>query len=231
MAAKKTPGRPVVSGPGQRRPLTVKQERAARRAEKLAAFRREQARRRRNRRLLRIGAIVGGVAVLAVVVVLVVTSVVGRPNTAAKISGVKTFRGLSSSHVQGTVSYPQSPPVGGKHSATWLNCGVYRAAVPEVNGTHALEHGAVWVGYDPAKLNQARVDALVAALPKTKVIVSPFSGLASPIVVSAWGAQLSLSTASDPRLSRFVTTYLDGATAPEPGATCTGGLDGPSRVS
>lgn len=231
--AEKTPRRPAhgsVARPAE--PLTVKQERAARREEKLAALRAEQARRQRNARLARVGWIVGGVAVFALVVVYVVSSGIGRPDPrAVDIAGVETFADLTANHVEEAVDYPQSPPVGGNHSGTWLNCGVYQAEVPEVNGTHSLEHGAVWVGYDPEALDQADVDRLAESLPDTYVILAPSPDLADPIVLSAWGAQLGLDEVDDPRLTQFVDKYLLGPTAPEPGAPCTGGIDGPSRVA
>ena len=44
-----------------------------------------------------------------------------------------------------------------------------------------------------------------------------------PVVASAWGVQLKLSSASDPRLRSFVETYKSGSHAPEPGGECTGG--------
>ena len=40
------------------------------------------------------------------------------------LTGLQTYTGLARDHVTGPVVYPQTPPVGGKHSATWQNCGV-----------------------------------------------------------------------------------------------------------
>jgi hypothetical protein len=43
-------------------------------------------------------------------------------------------------------------------------------------------------------------------------------------MLSAWGKQLTVDSADDPRVSQFFTKYVQGAQTPEPGAACTGGL-------
>ena len=39
--------------------------------------------------------------------------------------------------------------MGGDHFARWLACDVYDEEVPAELAVHSLEHGAVWVTYDP----------------------------------------------------------------------------------
>jgi hypothetical protein len=51
--------------------------------------------------------------------------------------------------------------------------------------------------------------------------------LPSPVVASAWGKQLRLDGAGDPRLERFVSAFQQGPQTPEPGAACTGGVGEP----
>ncbi|WP_253259385.1 DUF3105 domain-containing protein [Subtercola boreus] len=211
---------------------TVKQEREARRAEKVAAMKREQAKATRNRRIA-IGSGIGAVAlILVLVVVFVVTGSGSTPApVATKADGVQTFTGLTQNHVTGTVTYPQVPPVGGNHAAVWLNCGVYDQPVPNENAVHDLEHGAVWVTYDASQVSGDQLTALRAALPKTYIVLSPYEGLPSPVVASAWGAQIQLTGVDDPRLADFITSYWQSPNAPEPGAACTGGLTAPGLVS
>jgi hypothetical protein len=225
-------GNKNASGTGPSENLTVKQERLARRAEKVEAMRREQARVARNRRILLIG---GAVAVLAIVALVVTFVVTGSGNPAApaatKVAGLQTFPNLSRNHVQGKVDYAQVPPAGGDHNAVWLNCGVYDQPVPNENAVHDLEHGAVWVTYDADKVKGADLDALRAALPSTYITLSPYPGLPSPVVASAWGAQIQLDGPTDSRLADFIKSYWQSPSAPEPGAPCTGGLDAPGRVA
>ncbi len=148
----------------------------------------------------------------------------GRDRTTPDIDGLQTWR-LEPSHVTGPVDYAQSPAVGGPHAAQWLNCGVYGAPVPEENAVHSLEHGAVWVAYRPG-LASGEVSRLVAGLPDTFVVVSPYPGLRAPVVASAWGAQVALRGVDDDRLDEFVRFYRRGVTTLEPGGPCHGGTDG-----
>lgn len=215
---------------------SVKQQRAEQRAKKLEEYHRKQKRAVRNRRIGIGSAIAGGVAVLA----LIVTTVVLTPQapkaaeyseggTGAKISGVKTYDN-SNGHVQTPVTYKQTPPVGGEHNPAWLNCGVYSKPVPNENAVHSLEHGAVWVTYDPS-MKDADLDTLRTALPSTYSVISPYKGIDSPIVLSAWNKQLKVTKADDPRVAKFFEEYWKGDGAPEPGAPCTGGIDAPGKTS
>ncbi|MDQ0894798.1 DUF3105 domain-containing protein [Agromyces ramosus] len=219
--------------PAVKKAQSVKEKRAAERERKLEEFRKREARAKRNRRIAIWSSVAGGVAVVA----LLVTAIVLTPQPVAysaggegvEIDGVETFDN-ESLHVEGTVDYPQTPPAGGEHSQVWLNCGVYDQPVPNENAAHSLEHGALWVTYDPA-LGDGQLEALRAKLPSTYVVLSPFDGLPSPIVLSGWNTQLQIEDADDPRIAEFFEEYWKSQHVPEPGALCTGGLDAPGKVS
>jgi len=218
--------------------LTVKQQREAQKQAKLAEYQKQLAKRRRGRL---VWWTVGSVAALAIVAV-VVASIVFAPrpvpaatygagdSTGAKIEGVETFDNQAT-HVEGPVDYPQSPPAGGPHNPYWLNCGVYDQPQQNENAVHSLEHGAVWVTYDAAKVSGDELDKLKSYLPSTYVILSPYEGLDAPIVLSAWNAQLKLDTASDTRIPEFFEEYWRSQNVPEPTAACTGAIDGPGKQS
>ncbi len=144
-------------------------------------------------------------------------------------AGVHTFAVTQRAHVLGPVAHPQDPPVGGPHSPVWQNCGFYAAPVGSEHAVHSLEHGAVWITYRP-DLPQSQVAALrVIATRQSYVLVSPYPGLPAPVVASAWGAQLQLGSADDPRLDQFVRVYRLGDRAPERGGRCWGGTGSPER--
>lgn len=176
-----------------------------------------------------------GVTALAMAGSLVAVAVVNDPVPQARqdieIAGIETFDDLDAEHVSTSVDYEQGPPVGGAHSSVWLNCGIYTQEVPQENAVHSLEHGAIWVTYDPQTIHQDQVDALESALPDTYVVLSPYQDMDSPITLSAWGAQVAVETPDDERVEEFVNKYWQSPNAPEPGASCTGGLDAPGRAS
>jgi hypothetical protein len=140
------------------------------------------------------------------------------------IDGIEHFDGLAHTHVPWPVTYPQTPPAGGPHSQVWLRCGVYGEPVPDVNAVHSMEHGAVWITYRP-DLSAADLDTVrrLQLLKPAYVLISPFDGLPSPVVASAWGLQLKADGAGDPRLAAFVKAYAGGAQGGEPGTRCDNG--------
>jgi hypothetical protein len=194
--------------------------------EMLRAEQRKQAQSERRRTLLIWGAVA---AVVVVVVGALIWSTVAWNSSRPNLSAVQTYE-VTANHVNTQVQYEQTPPVGGDHNPTWLNCGVYTQPVPNEYAVHALEHGAVWVTYQP-DLPASEVEKLRDALPSTYTVLSPYPGIDAPAIISAWGHQLKLENADDPRLQEFINEYRLGPQTPEPGAACTGGLDAPGKVA
>lgn len=199
------------------------------RAERVEAMRRDQQRAERRRSAVLVG------ATLVVVVLLIgaVTYVIQRETAAqraadaaanAPIDGLQEFPDLPTGHVEQDVTYPQDPPAGGEHSPVWTNCAPYTVEVNDEQSVHSLEHGAVWITYSP-DLPADQVGTLTELVTgKDYALLSPRPDGPSPIVASAWGLQLQVDDASDPRLERFLTKYLQGSQAPENGAVCYGGV-------
>ena len=133
------------------------------------------------------------------------------------------FADLDATHTSEDVTYEQTPPVGGDHHPTWQNCGFYTEPVIEEHAVHSLEHGAVWLTYDP-DLPGSEIDTLRRLADRhTYLLVSPFEGV-DGVVASAWGVQVELDGAADERLEPFLVKYLQGPQTPEPGAACSGGV-------
>ena len=174
---------------------------------------------------------IGVVAAAAVVVSLFLLSGGDDPGSGEPPEGVENFQVASRSHVEGPVDYPQDPPVGGDHAGVWLNCAAYDFPVPSENAVHSMEHGAVWITYDASQVSGDELDALKAEMPSSYAILSPYDGLDSPIVMSAWNAQLKLDSASDERIPQFFEEYWRSQDVPEPNALCSGALDAPGKVS
>lgn len=205
------------------------QENADRQA-RLAAIQSKQRAGERKRNTI----IFGGITLVILAIIVAVTIVIVgqvqqnaaiRDAAAAPIEGVQEFEDLAKNHTEEPVEYEQSPPVGGDHSPVWLNCGVYTEPLPDMNVVHSMEHGAVWLTYQP-DLAQPEVKALTDLVGnRSHVLLSPYEGQDSPVMASAWGLQLSVDAAADERLPAFLEKYAQGEQSPEPGAPCTGGID------
>lgn len=142
------------------------------------------------------------------------------------IQGVASYEDLSRQHVTTDVDYPRSPPVGGRHAPAWLDCTgtMYDTPVPEEKAVHGLEHGAVWVSYRPGDVSADQLQQLRDQVSGTDYrFLSPRPGQPAPVMATAWGKQLKLDSADDPRLEAFLEEYTQGPQTPEPGATCAGG--------
>jgi hypothetical protein len=200
-------------------------DRQARLAKMQAAQRNEE----RRRSALIIGLAAGLAVILIGVVVFVIVQAEGerselRAAAEGEIEGVEDFGEQTQNHVETPVEYEVMPPVGGDHLPTWQNCGFYEAPITNEAGVHSLEHGAVWVTYDP-ELPAEDVDELRALAEENPyLLVSPMEDLPSPVVASAWGFQVQLDGVDDERLPVFMVKYLQGEQTPEPGAACSGGL-------
>ncbi|WP_425146378.1 DUF3105 domain-containing protein [Deinococcus sp.] len=139
------------------------------------------------------------------------------------IEELRTYSYAGGQMQEGKLQYSENPPVGGAYSPVWQTCGVYAAPIYDEYAVHTLARGAIWIAYDP-KLPAADVTKLNSLLKEHPLsLLSPRAGLPSPVVVSAWNAQVQAKGADDPRLKQFVDEYAGLKTAPEYGAACAGG--------
>ncbi|MEV3947384.1 DUF3105 domain-containing protein [Streptomyces halstedii] len=205
---------------------------AARRAKLEEARRKERARERRGR----VVTITAAVVVLAGLVagggyLMSAADEQDRAEEQARtspVTGERTWDDLGQDHVETAVDYPMNPPVGGDHNPVWMNCDadVYTKAIPNENAVHSLEHGAVWVTYND-KADDADVKALAERVGRTPYsLMSPVADQKDPLVLSAWGKQVTVESATDARVAQFFTKYVQGPQTPEPGAACGGGVAG-----
>jgi hypothetical protein len=215
--------------PPKKNAPTVKEQRAEKRAAQLEAFKRQEAARKRNRLLGIIGAIVALVLVVGTVATVFIVNL--QPPAPQEVdddlvSGdyeerLQTFDGLDGTHTESRVTYEQTPPVGGPHNPAWLNCGVYDQEQQNENAVHALEHGAVWITYDPEALSEDEIASLAEYADESGRMLSPFEGQDSPISLQSWNHQLKVDSVDDPRIEQFTEFFTYNADFyPEPGASC-----------
>ncbi len=169
----------------------------------------------------------------AIAIVLFAGAAIGyavyQVNTKAKLSDPASIQGLvtrsypAAQHTTGPVPYDASPPFGGMHDPTWADCTgtVYPLPIRNENAVHSLEHGAVWITYNPQIPNDQlkTLFDLVNGVPY--MMMSPFPNLDPPISLQAWGNQLFVNSATDPRVTQFVRALKQNPkTTPELGASC-----------
>lgn len=190
-----------------------------------AAARQRYERNKREMRMIRIG---GGI--LAALLVFAIGYGIwnwaeDRENNQPVQKTVANYTYAGSQHSAEPQTYSEHPPVGGVHNDVWQNCGYYAMPINEENAVHSLEHGAVWITYDPS-LPQDQIDRLRnIAEQQDYILVSPMDSLPSPVVASSWNHQVQLDGANDPDLMRFISEYKQGPDTPEPGALCSRGTD------
>ncbi|MDN4643376.1 DUF3105 domain-containing protein [Arthrobacter sp. PsM3] len=187
------------------------------------------ARRRRAWLIYGTGAVLVG-SIIAAVTFVVVGEVRQREETKAAASrpveGEQDYPDQSRNHTREPVNYPRTPATGGDHAPVWTNCGIYTTPVKQTQAVHSLEHGAVWLSYRPDLAKDQIAELTGIAGTQDYLLLSPVIDQASPVTATAWGKQLSVDNAEDERLAAFITKYRQGPQTPEPGAVCTGGVQG-----
>jgi hypothetical protein len=106
----------------------------------------------------------------------------------------------------------------------WATCNgvVYDTPVRNEHMVHSLEHGAVWIAYDPDEVTGDDLRALAGRVDgHPYLMLSPYPDLDQPISLQAWGHQLKLDDAGDERIDQFIAALRENEyTTPEPGAPC-----------
>ncbi|MDI9915308.1 DUF3105 domain-containing protein [Rhodococcus sp. IEGM 1379] len=149
-----------------------------------------------------------------------------NPDPSEAIDGVTFVEYSAALHVgpNERVAYTHSPPFGGQHDSVWAKCTgiVYPQAIRTENAVHSLEHGAVWITYNPDQVSDSDIERLAERVDgMSYTLMSPYPTLDAPISLQSWGHQLKLERADDPRIDQFISALrLNPTTYPEVGATC-----------
>jgi hypothetical protein len=146
-------------------------------------------------------------------------------------AGVVTATYPAAQHLPGSLTYRETPPLGGAHNVAWQNCGIYTVPIHQEHAVHSLEHGAVWITYRP-DLPAADVQRLQTLASDDYMLLSPYPGLPAPVVASAWNNQMQMTGVDDPRLPQFIRRFKNNpGTTPEFGASCLGGISTTADVN
>ena len=171
-----------------------------------------------------VAVVVFAVAVIGYAVVQVNKANENRIESVDEIDGITSVEYEAGQHVATTVAYAESPPVGGEHDPVWADCTgtVYDVDIRHENAVHSLEHGAVWITYNPDEVSAADIETLAGLVEgKTGRMLSPYVGLDSPVSLQSWGHQLKVDSVDDPRIEQFADFLTRNPDEhPEVGASC-----------
>jgi hypothetical protein len=181
------------------------------------------------------GLIAAAVAVVVFAAAAITYAVVQvRASDAAKVDALDEISGIQSfdyaagqEHVSTPVEYDQTPPVGGPHDGEWADCTgtVYDADIRHENAVHSMEHGAVWIAYDPDEVSGDDVAKLAELVDGVSGrLLSPYAGLDSAVSLQSWNHQLKVDSVDDPRIEQFADFLTFNGEVeghyPEIGASC-----------
>lgn len=125
-------------------------------------------------------------------------------------------------------TYETTPPTGGNHLGAWQTCtgSVYAAAIVDGNAVHSLEHGAVWLTYDPALVDGDGIAQLSEKINgRDYTLMSPYPEQGVEVSVQAWGVQYQTDDLNDPKIDEFLDYYIQNAdNTAEANAACSGGV-------
>lgn len=106
--------------------------------------------------------------------------------------------------------YNSNPPTSGWHYANPAPWGVQEKDLPDEQLVHNLEHGGIWISYQPA-LEGATVEKLrdLVRRYRSKVIMTPRAKNDTKIALAAWGRLDVFDIFDEKRIVAFVQAFKD----------------------
>lgn len=132
--------------------------------------------------------------------VLISQTATPRPGESFAIQGREHIP-VGSSHPE----YNSNPPTSGSHYAQPTNWNVYQDELKDENVIHSLEHGGIWISYQPNIDDETK--AKIETIGKKysgSVVVSPRSANDALIALASWGRLEKLETFDEARIIEFI---------------------------
>jgi hypothetical protein len=127
-------------------------------------------------------------------------------------------RPVTRDHVLGVISYAGygNPPTYGPHHPQPLNPGIYDTQQDDADLVHNLEHGHIWISYNPSLLGTslAALQDLVRSFgdpASAGILLTPRAGNDTAIALASWGRLLTLDSFQPDTIRRFILTNRGSA--------------------
>lgn len=142
---------------------------------------------------------------VGIVVLIVWSETRPKPGESVADQGNQHLTSLTEQHVE----YNTTPPTSGPHLNQKAPWGVSDARLSDELQVHNLEDGGVIVHYDPEKVDdttKASLANIVNGYPD-KVILEPYAGLETPIILTAWTKIDKLQAFDEKEITSFIAAY------------------------
>ena len=120
---------------------------------------------------------------------------------------------LNQEHIaQGSFDHPEynsNPPTSGWHWPQPAEWGIYEQSPADEQLVHNLEHGGIWISYQPGADEQVVEQLRDFARRYRKVIVAPREANDSAIALAAWGRLQKLETYNEESIIEFIEAFYD----------------------
>jgi hypothetical protein len=126
----------------------------------------------------------------------------------------QTFENQGQKHIaQGStdhIVYNSNPPTSGDHWPQPAAWGKYDTTLPDEELVHNLEHGGIWISYNPKKVDQATIDQLNDFAQRYQlIIVEPREKDDSAIALAAWTHLENMDSYDETTILKFITAYYN----------------------
>jgi hypothetical protein len=116
-----------------------------------------------------------------------------------------------------------TPPTSGDHAEP-VQWGVYNKELPDINTIHNLEHGGIYITYQPSLPSDQieKIKSLFGApysrqgFTPSKALLAPRAANSAPIVLSSWNRELTLKQFDEQAMYDYYIANI--GKSPEPGA-------------
>lgn len=106
--------------------------------------------------------------------------------------------------------YNSNPPTSGPHYVVPATWGIYQNELPDEQLIHNLEHGGIWISYNPTI--DAKIKAKIETLAKQnskKMIVTPRAKNDALIVLASWRRSLTLASFDEDTIRAFIRSNIN----------------------